>query len=205
MTKKYDVIIIGAGIIGSPIAYELTQMGYKTLNIDKLSDAGEGSTAASCAIVRAHYSTEDGVAMAYEGFKYWQEWEDYLGHVNDEKGLAKYMNTGSILLKSQGHDWRKVKKHYDAVGVKYEEWSNERVNEAVPVYDLHEFWPVRRPEDPKFFDEPTKMLEVPKAVTSMIRPCPPTISCGRPKPRELNFYSTPRWLRSGVRTTRCWG
>jgi sarcosine oxidase subunit beta len=29
----------------------------------------------------------------------------------------------------------------------------------VPVYDLHEFWPVRRPEDPKFFDEPTKELE----------------------------------------------
>ena len=101
MSKKYDAIIIGAGIIGAPIAYELAKMGYKTINIDKLADAGEGSTAASCAIVRAHYSTEDGVAMAYEGFKYWLEWEDYLDHVDDEKGLAKYMNTGSILLKSQ--------------------------------------------------------------------------------------------------------
>ena len=50
MNKKYDAIIIGAGVIGSPIAYELARMGYKTLNIDKLSDAGEGSTAASCAI-----------------------------------------------------------------------------------------------------------------------------------------------------------
>ena len=58
------------------------------------------------------------------------------------------MNTGSILLKSQGHDWRTVQKHYDAVGVQYEEWSNERVLEAVPVYDLHVFWPVRRPVDP---------------------------------------------------------
>ena len=121
MNKKYDAIIIGAGVIGSPIAYELSKMGYKTLTVDKLSDAGEGSTAGSCAIVRAHYSTEDGVAMAYEGFKYWLDWENYLDHVKDEKGLAKYMNTGSILLKSQGHDWRKVKKNYDAVGVKYEE------------------------------------------------------------------------------------
>ena len=159
MTKKYDAIIIGSGVIGAPIAYELTKMGYKTLNIDKLADAGEGSTAASCAIVRAHYSTEDGVAMAYEGFKYWLDWENYLENVNDEKGLAKYMNTGSILIKSQGHDWRKVKKHYDAVGVAYEEWDNKKINEMVPVYDLHEFWPVRRPEDPKFFDEPTKELE----------------------------------------------
>jgi len=159
MNKKYDAIIIGAGVIGCPIAYELAKKGYKTLNIDKLADAGEGSTAASCAIVRAHYSTEDGVAMAYEGFKYWLDWENYLGNVKDEKGLARYMNTGSLLLKSQGHDWRKVKNNYDAVGVKYEEWSVEKIKEMVPVYDLHEFWPVRRPEDPDFWDEPARMLE----------------------------------------------
>lgn len=159
MNEKYDAIIIGAGVIGAPIAYELAQMGYKTLNVDKLPDAGEGSTGASCAIVRAHYSTEDGVAMAYEGFKYWLDWENYLGHVKDEKGLAKYMNTGSILIKSQGHDWRKVKQNYDRVGVKYEELTVDEVVAKAPVYDLHEFWPVKRPEDPSFFDEPTNMLE----------------------------------------------
>ncbi|MDM8556945.1 FAD-dependent oxidoreductase [Desulfococcaceae bacterium HSG7] len=159
MNKKYDAIIIGAGVIGSPIAYELSKMGYKTLTVDKLSDAGEGSTAGSCAIIRAHYSTEDGVAMAYEGFKYWLDWENYLDHVNDEKGLAKYMNTGSILLKSDGHDWRKVQKNYDAVGVKYEELTIEQVKEKASIYELDKFWPVKRPEDPSFFDEPTEMLE----------------------------------------------
>jgi sarcosine oxidase, subunit beta len=159
INKKYDAIIIGTGVIGTPIAYELCKMGYNTLNVDKNADAGEGSTAGSCAIVRAHYSTEDGVAFAYEGFKYWLDWENYLEHVDDEKGLAKFMNTGSILLKSQGHDWHKVKKHYDAVGVKYEEWDNETIMKHVPVLDLHEFWPVRRPEDPAFWNEPTQMLE----------------------------------------------
>ena len=157
--KKYDAIIIGTGVIGAPIAYELCKMGYKTLSVDKLPDAGEGSTAGSCAIVRAHYSTEDGVALAYEGFKYWLDWENYLGDAKDEKGLAKYMNTGSILLKSEGHDWKKVQKHYDAVGVQYEEWDNDTIKEKVPPADLHKFWPVRRPEDPQFFEEPVKMLE----------------------------------------------
>ncbi|MBW2297165.1 MAG: FAD-binding oxidoreductase, partial [Deltaproteobacteria bacterium] len=33
MTKKYDAIIIGAGVIGCPIAYELAKMGYKTLTV----------------------------------------------------------------------------------------------------------------------------------------------------------------------------
>jgi len=159
MTKKFDAIIIGAGVIGAPIAYELSKKGYKTLTVDKLPDAGEGSTAGSCAIVRAHYSTEDGVAMAYEGFKYWLNWEGYLDNVEDEKGLAKYMNTGSLLIKSQGHKWENVQKPYDAVGVEYEEWDNDKIKEMVPVVDLHEHWPVRRPEDPKFFDESDKMLD----------------------------------------------
>lgn len=159
MSKKVDVIVIGAGIIGACTAYELARKGYKTLNIDKQPAAGAGSTSNSCAIVRAHYSTEDGVAMAYEGFKYWLNFNDYLGGVKDERGLAKFMNVGSLLLKSQGHDWKKVKRHYDAVGVKYEEWDNAKIRKMVPVYNTMEYWPVKRPEDPSFFDDPQTELQ----------------------------------------------
>ena len=35
MNKKADAIIIGAGVIGSSVAFELAKRGYKTLNIDK--------------------------------------------------------------------------------------------------------------------------------------------------------------------------
>ncbi len=151
--KKYDAIIIGAGIIGAPIAFELAKMGYKTLNIDKLPTSGYGSTSNSCAIVRAHYSTQDGVAMAYEGFKYWSDWANYLGCV-DESGMAEYRNTGSILIKSQGHDWKKVVKHYDAVGVEYEEWTMDQLDEHIGIYSHDEFWPPSRPEEDENFTEP---------------------------------------------------
>ena len=93
MNKNVDAIIIGAGVIGSSVAFELAKRGYKTLNIDKLPTSGYGSTSNSCAIVRAHYSTWDGVAMAYEGFFYWDDWKNYLG-VEDERGMIKYMKTG---------------------------------------------------------------------------------------------------------------
>ena len=56
MSKKADAIIIGAGVIGCNIAFELCKRGYKTINVDKLPAAGFGSTSNSCAIVRAHYS-----------------------------------------------------------------------------------------------------------------------------------------------------
>ena len=42
---KYDAIIIGSGIIGCSIAFELSKKGWKTLNVDKLTAAGLGSTA----------------------------------------------------------------------------------------------------------------------------------------------------------------
>src|SRR6266699_7057094 len=103
MTREVDAVIIGAGVIGAAIAFELANKGYRTLNIDKLPASGYGPTSNSCAIVRAHYSSHEGVAMAYEGFFYWQDWERYLG-VTDDAGTARYMQSGTILLKSAtGH------------------------------------------------------------------------------------------------------
>ena len=68
MSEEVDAIIIGAGVIGASIAFELCKRGYRTLNIDKLPAAGYGPTSNSCSIVRAHYSSREGVAMAYRNF-----------------------------------------------------------------------------------------------------------------------------------------
>ena len=62
--ESYDAIIIGTGVIGAAIGYELAKAGRRTLNIDKLPAAGCRSTSSSGAIVRFSYSTRDGVAMA---------------------------------------------------------------------------------------------------------------------------------------------
>ena len=79
MNEKFDAIIIGAGIIGACTAYELTKKGYKTLSIDKLPEAGHGSTSGSCAIIRTYYSAFETCALAYEGWHYWKDWAGYIG------------------------------------------------------------------------------------------------------------------------------
>jgi len=158
MAKTYDAIIIGAGIIGCTTAYELARKGYKTLNIDKLPAAGFGSTSNSCAIVRAHYSTYDGVAMAYEGFFYWKDWENYLG-AKDESGFAKYIDCGTVLLKTEGHNFDKVQKQYDALGVLYEDWDLDTLKERMPIYAHGAFFPPKRPEDDSFWEEPTETID----------------------------------------------
>ena len=103
MSETYDAIIIGAGIIGACTAYELAKRGWRTLNLDKLPAAGYGSTGASCAIIRTHYSTLDGAALAYESFFAWDDWAGYLA-APDERGLAKFVKSGCLVMKTEAND-----------------------------------------------------------------------------------------------------
>jgi sarcosine oxidase subunit beta len=158
MSKAYDAIIIGAGIIGCCIAYEMSKIGHRTLNIDFQPAAGGGSTANSCGNVRFYYSTHDGVAIAYESAWYWHNWQQYI-NVRDPRGFARFHNTGSVFIKNQVIDWPKVKDNFDRVGVKYEEWDLPTLQKKIPVSDFRSFYPPRRPEDPNFLEESNKWLE----------------------------------------------
>src|SRR3712207_3669571 len=158
MSKKVDAVIIGAGVIGAATAYELSRKGYRTLNIDKLPASGYGPTSASCAIVRAHYSSWDGVAMAYEGFFYWKDWANYL-ETADEAGLARYVDCGTVLLKSKTGHHEKVLEHYRDIGVEFEEWDNDTLRGRMPIYDQHAYWPPKRPEDEAFWQPSDEELD----------------------------------------------
>lgn len=51
--SSYDVVIIGAGVIGSSCALQLNRKGYRTLSIDKGPAAGSGSTSYSSGNLRS--------------------------------------------------------------------------------------------------------------------------------------------------------
>ena len=76
MTEKFDAVIIGAGIIGCAIAYELAKGGRKVVSVDKNATAGSGSTGNSCAIIRTHYSTLNGAALAKSNYPFWKTGRD---------------------------------------------------------------------------------------------------------------------------------
>jgi sarcosine oxidase subunit beta len=152
------VIIIGAGIIGCATAFELAKNGYRTLNIDKLPAAGFGSTSNTCALIRFFYSTWEGVAMSFEGYHYWKDWPNYIG-VPDERGLARYIERGTIMLMTEGHDHASVIHLYDQVGVDYEVWDVDTLKQKMPIFDVHTFWPPRPVDDPTFWDDPEQKLE----------------------------------------------
>ena len=150
MSKGYDAIIIGAGIIGAAIGYELSKRGQRTLNVDMLPASGYGSTSNSCAIIRVYYSTLDGCAMAYDGYFYWKHWADYLKASSDET-LAAFHETGNLVMKTKLNDGlRKQLAHLDALGIPYEHWTGGSICERFPFYDLTCFAPAKRLHDPDF-------------------------------------------------------
>ena len=150
MTKKYDAIVIGAGIIGACVGFELAKQGKKVLNIDKLGGSGLGSTAGSCAIIRLHYSTPDGVAMAREGYYYWLDWPKYLGKV-DPSGMVKYVNTGCLVIKTEkNHYLKNVMSSLDELHVVYEELDPAGLKKKMSVLDTKQYGPPILPSDPRF-------------------------------------------------------
>ena len=150
MQKKYDAVIIGSGVIGCCVAFELAKRGYKTLNVDKLGDAGMGSTSGSCAIIRFHYSTTEGVALAREGYYYWLDWPTYLG-VRDPNGMVTYRNTGALVIKTPVNmNLSRVKAALDEFGIGYLEVEPEEISRYLPNANLASYFPQKWINDPEF-------------------------------------------------------
>ncbi len=62
--ERYDIIIIGAGVVGSLIARALSRYRLRILLLDKASDVGEGATKANTGIVHGGYNAEPGSLKA---------------------------------------------------------------------------------------------------------------------------------------------
>ena len=60
----YDVLIIGCGIVGSAVAYELSKYQLSVGILEKYNDVANGATKANSAILHAGYDPHPGTDMA---------------------------------------------------------------------------------------------------------------------------------------------
>ena len=60
----FDVVVIGAGIMGAAVSRELSKYELKILLLDKENDVSCGTTKANSAIVHAGYDAKEGSLMA---------------------------------------------------------------------------------------------------------------------------------------------
>lgn len=77
--ESKDIIIVGAGIIGLSVAFQLSRrINARVLVLEKGAGLGEGSTGASSAVCRFRYSLDEMVELARDGIHAYQNWGDFL-------------------------------------------------------------------------------------------------------------------------------
>src|SRR5690349_17291023 len=86
MPHSADVVIIGAGIVGSSIAFHLTEAGLKNvLVVERETRQGLGSTGKSMGGVRAQFATDVNIQMSLYSIPFLNRFEEITGHPSGYK------------------------------------------------------------------------------------------------------------------------
>ncbi len=81
MPQTAEVVIIGGGIVGSSIAWHLTESGCRdVLILERESHQGKGSTGKSMGGVRAQFSSELNIRLSLYSIDFFRQFDERLGH-----------------------------------------------------------------------------------------------------------------------------
>lgn len=108
----YDIIVIGAGIIGSAMARELAKYKLSVCVLEKESDVATGATKANSAIVHAGFDAKAGSLKAKMNVRGSQLMEKNVKELN-----VKFKNNGSMVVGFNQDDQKKLIELYER-GVK---------------------------------------------------------------------------------------
>ena len=114
--QSADVVIIGGGIVGSSIAYHLTQAGCRSvLVLERESHQGKGSTGKSMGGVRAQFATTVNIEMSLYSIPFFRTFDDAMGHPSGYRGQ------GYLFVATQERHLKYLQSNYErqvALGLK---------------------------------------------------------------------------------------
>ncbi|PKN93974.1 MAG: sulfurtransferase [Chloroflexi bacterium HGW-Chloroflexi-6] len=79
MTKTYDTIIIGAGSVGAPLAWQLAEAGQKVLVLEQFASVGQGSNKEAIGGIRATHSDPAKIQICLKSIEIFSTWKETYG------------------------------------------------------------------------------------------------------------------------------
>ena len=94
MARVTDCVVIGGGVMGASILYNLAARGVTDSVLLERDTLGSGSTGRSSGAIRMHYSTEVNARLAWESLHVFRNWQDAIGGDGD----PGFVETGYMVI-----------------------------------------------------------------------------------------------------------
>ena len=135
MTVKAESVIIGGGVMGTSILYNLASRGVKAPVLLERDTLGSGSTGRSSGAVRMHYSTTVNADLAWQSLKVFQDFDEIVGG-----GDVGFVKTGYMVFVPE--DAVSGLEHniaiQQAVGIDTRIISREEAHELAPMFQFND-------------------------------------------------------------------
>ena len=134
MRTTADIIIIGAGIHGTSLAFHLAQRGVKPIVLERRFLAA-GATGRSSGLIRMHYDLELMSRLAWKSYQYFMNWKEIVG------GDCGFTRTGFLQLvptEYEDHLKANVAMH-QRIGIPSLLVSSEDVRRLAPAFRTDDF------------------------------------------------------------------
>ena len=136
MSERYDVVVVGAGIVGAATAFHLKKFGAGSVAIIDRDQVCTGGTAKSCAIIRSHYSVPSNTALTVKSLEIFTNFRDAL---EDNEVECGFVNSGYIIAAPEGDfadSFRANLEMQAGAGAETFEISKEEARERHPLLRL---------------------------------------------------------------------
>ncbi len=131
--STHDVIVIGAGVIGTSIAWQLAQLGAGRVLVLERGRIGEGTTAQSSGILRTHYSVPENVELARRS---WQVFKHFAQVLDDDEASAGLNTCGYLIAAPEGPKQQALQAALDAqqaMGIPVQRLTPGQATDRLPI------------------------------------------------------------------------
>ena len=135
MDQTSQVVVVGAGIVGCAVAYELARRGVHVRVIDR-REVGQGATQASAGVLAPYIEAHDRRPLLELSTRSLDLYDEFVARIVEDSGVAvQYVRTGTLEVATGPGDLQRLEGIHDACverGIAAQMFDADAVRQAEP-------------------------------------------------------------------------